>query len=39
MNGSSDYIEVKIYQSSGSSQDVTAYQFITFFGAYKIIGA
>lgn len=39
MNGSSDYIDVKIYQSSGSSQDVTAYQFITFFGAYKIIGA
>ena len=37
MNGSSDYIEVKIYQSSGSSQDVTAYQFITFFGAYRII--
>jgi hypothetical protein len=39
MNGSSDYIDVKIYQSSGSSQDVTGYQSITYFGAYKIIGA
>jgi len=38
MNGSSDYIDVKIYQSSGSSQDVTGYSFITFFGAYKLIG-
>ena len=40
MNGSSDYLELFIYQNSGSSKDIgydSGNRFLTKFGAYKII--
>ena len=40
MNGSSDYLELVIYQNSGSSKDIgydSGNRFLTKFGAYKII--
>jgi len=40
MNGSSDYLELVIYQNSGSSQNIgydSGNRFLTKFGAYRII--
>jgi hypothetical protein len=36
-NGSTDFVYVYVYQSSGSSKDVRGTKYDTFFGAYKII--
>ena len=41
MNGSTDYVEVYVYQNTGSGNSVTVYgqSNITQFGAYRLIGA
>jgi hypothetical protein len=41
MNGSTDYVEVYVYQNTNSGNSVTVYaqSNITQFGAYRIIGA
>ena len=41
MNGSSDYVEIYVYQNTASGNSVTVYasQSLASFGAYKVIGA
>ena len=34
-----DYVQVRVYQSSGSSKEVSGYQYTSFMGGYKLIGA
>jgi hypothetical protein len=39
MNGTTDYLEVYLYQTSGSNQIINDGQANTYFGAFKLIGA
>jgi hypothetical protein len=34
-----DYVQLTVYQASGSNKDITDNQNLTFFGGYKVIGA
>ena len=34
-----DYVQLKVYQASGSNKDITENSNLTFFGGYKLIGA
>ena len=38
LNGSSDYVNVDFYQSSGGSLDISGISNITYFGGYRLIG-
>lgn len=34
-----DYVQVRVYQGSGSNKEVSGYQWLSFMGGYKLIGA
>ena len=38
MNGSSDYLGVYSYQNTGNNTAISTESYLTFFGAYRIIG-
>ena len=39
MNGSSDYLGVYSYQNTGNTTAISTESYLTFFGAYRIIGS